>query len=412
MKSKEKDSKSPDKSLKPIKKNGKVEKKKKKENFEVHIPRIIVRNLNFKVNEDQLKKAFEKSSIAISNVSIVKKGQLILVVFRNKKKQLFIHLDEQSKGFGFITFDKLEDAQKAIQTMNGQKIFGRPMALDWSLPKNVYEKMQKKESSASIQNDSYGIQSNIQQEQKENKQEDEDEEENIIEDEQEDSIEDEEETSKTRTNESSRDVREHRTLFVRNVPFDATEDDLKNIFSSNGQHSIPSCRLVIDPISKHPRGSAFIQFASSDEAQNCLNLSYTLHGQELQLDMALGRDELVKAKELRDKKKENTIKHDQRNLSLANYGVILNLNELDGNETDLKKRQNLEDIKKQKLKDPLYFISPTRLTMHNLPKNIDDDKLRKIIIDTLKKDKIPMKDIILKECRVMKTNKDAKKSLG
>ncbi|CAF3319616.1 unnamed protein product [Rotaria sp. Silwood2] len=393
MKSKEKDSKSPDKSLKPIKKNGKVEKKKKKENFEVHIPRIIVRNLNFKVNEDQLKKAFEKSSIAISNVSIVKK-------------------DEQSKGFGFITFDKLEDAQKAIQTMNGQKIFGRPMALDWSLPKNVYEKMQKKESSASIQNDSYGIQSNIQQEQKENKQEDEDEEENIIEDEQEDSIEDEEETSKTRTNESSRDVREHRTLFVRNVPFDATEDDLKNIFSSNGQHSIPSCRLVIDPISKHPRGSAFIQFASSDEAQNCLNLSYTLHGQELQLDMALGRDELVKAKELRDKKKENTIKHDQRNLSLANYGVILNLNELDGNETDLKKRQNLEDIKKQKLKDPLYFISPTRLTMHNLPKNIDDDKLRKIIIDTLKKDKIPMKDIILKECRVMKTNKDAKKSLG
>ncbi|CAF1164202.1 unnamed protein product [Rotaria sp. Silwood1] len=387
MKKKENDSKTSDKSLKQIKKNGKIEKKKKKDNFEVHIPRIIVRNLSFKVNEDQLKKAFEKSNAAISNVSIVKK-------------------DGQSKGFGFITFDKLEDAQKAIQTMNGQKVLGRPIALDWSLPKNVYEKMQEK---TSIQNDSYGIQSNInasdiKQEQTEIKQE--------VEDEQEESIEDEEEISKTRTNESSRDIREHRTLFVRNVPFDATEDDLKNIFSSNGQYSIQSCRLVIDPISKHPRGSAFIQFTSSNDAEKCLNLFYTYHGQELQVDMALGRNQLVKAKELRDKKKENIKKHDQRNLSLANYGVILNLNELDGNENDLKKRQNLEDIKKQKLKNSLYFISSTRLTIHNLPKNIDDDKLRKIIIDILKKNNISMKDIIINECRVMKTNKDAKKSLG
>ncbi len=35
------------------------------------------------------------------------------------------NLDGVSKGFGFVTFDKLEDAQKAIQTMNGQKILGK-----------------------------------------------------------------------------------------------------------------------------------------------------------------------------------------------------------------------------------------------------------------------------------------------
>ncbi|CAF4293344.1 unnamed protein product, partial [Adineta steineri] len=121
---------------------------------------------------------------------------------------------------------------------------------------------------------------------------------------------------------------------------------------------------------------------------------------------------LVKAKEISDKKNENNKKNDQRNLSLANYGVILNLDELDGNENDLRKRQNLEDVKKQKLKDPLFFISPTRLTIHNLPPNIDDEQLRKLIVETLKKDKIPMKDIILNECRVMKKNKDSKKALG
>jgi len=216
----------------------------------------------------------------------------------------------------------------------------------------------------------------------------------------------------TRTEESSRDVREHRTLFVRNVPFDATEEDLINILSSNGQRRIISCHLVIDRISKHPRGTAFVQFALSNDAEECLNLSFTCQGQELQVDMALGRNELVKAKEIRDKKNETNKKNDQRNLSLANYGVILNLSELDGNENDLRKRQKLEDDKKQKLKDLSYFISPTRLTIHNLPTNIDDDKLRKIIIQTLKDDNIPMKDIVINECRVMKNNKDAKKSLG
>ena len=69
-------------------------------------------------------------------------------------------------------------------------------------------------------------------------------------------------------------------------------------------------------------------------------------------------------------------------------------------------------MKKQKLKNPFHFISPTRLTIHNLPTNIDDDKLRKVIIQTLKDNNVPMKDIILNECRVMKKNKEGKKSLG
>ncbi len=40
-------------------------------------------------------------------------------------KIIIVDLDGQSKGFGFITFEKLEDAQKAIQTMNGKKILGK-----------------------------------------------------------------------------------------------------------------------------------------------------------------------------------------------------------------------------------------------------------------------------------------------
>jgi hypothetical protein len=54
MKVKEKNSNSTDELPKQVKTNGTIEKKKKKkkkENFEVRIPRIIVRNLDFKVNQ-------------------------------------------------------------------------------------------------------------------------------------------------------------------------------------------------------------------------------------------------------------------------------------------------------------------------------------------------------------------------
>jgi hypothetical protein len=54
MKTKEENSNSTEKLPKQVKSNGTIEKKKKKQkkdNFEVHIPRIIVRNLDFKVNK-------------------------------------------------------------------------------------------------------------------------------------------------------------------------------------------------------------------------------------------------------------------------------------------------------------------------------------------------------------------------
>ena len=168
----------------------------------------------------------------------------------------------------------------------------------------------------------------------------------------------------------------------------------------------------MDRISRHPRGSAFVQFALSTDAEDCLKQSFTLRGQDLQMDMALSRTELTKAKDLRDQTKDDYKKHDQRNLALAKHGVILNLAELDGNEGDLRKRQQLEDAKKAKLNNPIYFVSPTRLTIHNLPPNVDDKKLRSIILNALKKNGVALKDVTINECRLMKSNKDSKKSLG
>jgi RNA recognition motif-containing protein len=63
---------------------------------------------------------------------------------------------------------------------------------------------------------------------------------------------------------------------------------------------------------------------------------------------------------------------------LAKEGVIYpNSHESLGiTKSDMQKRQNLEQQKMQKLKLLHYFVSPTRLTVHNIPKNVSDDELK------------------------------------
>ena len=50
--------------------------------------------------------------------------------------------DGKLKGFGFITFDKLNDAKKAIDELNSrkEKFMGTKVACDWCLPKNLFIK--------------------------------------------------------------------------------------------------------------------------------------------------------------------------------------------------------------------------------------------------------------------------------
>lgn len=262
-----------------------------------------------------------------------------------------------------------------------------------------------------MSSESYGFQSKNFPKEVEEPKEPEEEPEEEDDEEDEDEEEEEESGAKARPEASSRDVREHRTLFVRNIPFDATQNELKELIETKGEFRVKSCLLVIDRISKHPRGTAFVQFETSEEAAECLKQPLRLRGQDLQMDLALSRNELAQAKTLRDEKKDDYKKHDQRNLALAKIGVILSLDELDGNEQDLRKRQQLEDAKKNKLKNPMHFVSTTRLTMHNLPTNVDDAQLRTILLNAFKREKIPLKEVTINECRVMKPNKEAKKSL-
>lgn len=49
--------------------------------------------------------------------------------------------DGKSKGFGFVQFKHLQDAQRAITGVNGRKILGRVVAVDWALGKTEYDRL-------------------------------------------------------------------------------------------------------------------------------------------------------------------------------------------------------------------------------------------------------------------------------
>jgi nucleolin len=79
------------------------------------------------------------------------------------------------------------------------------------------------------------------------------------------------------------------TLFVGNLPFSASEDALRDMFSEQG--SILGIRLPTDPESGRPKGFGYIQFSSVEEAKaahGALN-GEELEGRSLRLDFSTPR---------------------------------------------------------------------------------------------------------------------------
>eukprot|EP00494_Astrolonche_serrata_P031159 UN31428 len=88
--------------------------------------RLIIRNLSFQCNEKHVEKAFKKYG-NVKEVSLPKNE------------------DGRMKGFGFVQFDNVISAKKAMHELNGSRIIGREIAIDWALGKKNFQKRHKKE---------------------------------------------------------------------------------------------------------------------------------------------------------------------------------------------------------------------------------------------------------------------------
>jgi RNA recognition motif-containing protein len=82
---------------------------------------IYVGNLDFKVNEDDLKSIFEDYGTVSSSKIIVDK------------------YNGRSKGFGFVIMDNADESNKAIRELNGSTLENREIVVNEARPsKNNY----------------------------------------------------------------------------------------------------------------------------------------------------------------------------------------------------------------------------------------------------------------------------------
>ena len=80
-------------------------------------------------------------------------------------------------------------------------------------------------------------------------------------------------------------------LFVGNLSFNTTENDLQDAFAAHG--TVSETNLMMDRVSGRPRGFAFVTMASAEEAQKAIDAlnGSQLDGRTLTVNVAKPREE-------------------------------------------------------------------------------------------------------------------------
>lgn len=383
--------------------------------------RLIVRNLPFQCSESDLTKIFSEYG-ELSEVVIPKKG------------------NGKVPGFAFVQFNDVGAAAEAVDKVNMLEVTGRKIAVDWALPKQQYMSLLQKRGTGHSTDSSESEKKDAASESDEGERES-----SVGDDDgsdKEGSISDgnnsnagsddsdldsdnsdinydsasEERSGQTKSKNErlkvSNDVGEGKTVFVRNLSYDAEEADIEDIFKQFGK--IVYVRVCVDPLTEHPKGTAFVKFATVEAAEECLQKNNTtdssliLNHRKLLITKAINREEASKFT-LKEKEPK-----DNRNLHLAREGLIrMGTQAATGTpKPDLLKRQQLEITKRQKLKNLNIFISPVRLCVRNLPKSVDDKSLKEIFAKV-----VESKNMRIVKARVMRDRKQVNskgiaKSLG
>ncbi|KHN97664.1 RNA recognition motif containing protein [Metarhizium album ARSEF 1941] len=366
-------------------------------------PKLIVRNLPWTI----------KTSEQLSNI------------FRSYGKVKFADLPQSKgklRGFGFITIRGKKNAEKALESVNGKEIDGRTLAVDWAVDKETWEQQQNLEaeygasshenfhadektlsgSVASHDDDDNGtlaepgknteLNADLENFMKNHMQNMEDEDEDGGED---DSVDnDKPSVEKKGTDNSS-------TVFIRNLPFTTTDEQLKEFFSHFG--AVRYARVVIDKSTEKPAGTGFVCFVKQSDAKRCIKEAprpsasaarskpsllldekadpsgkYTLEGRLLQVAQAVNKAE---AANLADNSLAKRREKDKRRLYLLSEGAIGRGSPLFGllSPSEIQMRQaSAAQRKKLVQSNPSLHLSLTRLALRNIPRNIGSKELKEL----------------------------------
>ncbi|KAL0581815.1 RNA recognition motif-containing protein [Marasmius crinis-equi] len=209
------------------------------------------------------------------------------------------------------------------------------------------------------------------------------------------------------------------TLFVRNVPFTATEDDLRTLFRAFGP--LRYARITIDPETGRSRGTGFACFWNKEDADKAIEQSellktetvgstsretiknpftmpsiltpdpssslarsLVLQGRTLDVVRAVTRTEAGKLREEGEKRRQ---KADKRNMYLLREGVILPNTPAAENlaPADSERRTASFNARKNLLKaNPSLYISKTRLSIRQIPLFVTEHMLKRLSLHAVK----------------------------
>ncbi|CCH46876.1 Nucleolar protein 4 [Wickerhamomyces ciferrii] len=366
--------------------------KPEKEAIEKRRARLIIRNLPWSVRDPaELKKIFQKYGAVTDAIIPRKKGG-------------------KMSGFGFVTMKKNSSAENAIKGSQGLKIADREVAVDYAIEKSKWEAYKQDNEDEEESDEEESEDEDEDDESKDEDDEDEGEETTNIEDEDSEDADvaeeedddsdvdldsdeeiDEEEEEKEEKPREQKNRQDQFSIFVRNLPYDADEDTLKEHFEQFGpvRYALP----VIDKETGLAKGTAFVAFRKEDAYTKCLSEApdasstsilisddvspaYVYQGRILSITPTVSRESASFLTEKNAQKRSENFgkapgEKDRRNLYLLNEGRITTSSKLASAITpiDLELREKSYKLRVQQLnKNPSLHLSLTRLAIRNLPR--------------------------------------------
>jgi nucleolar protein 4 len=373
---------------------------------EAQTPKLIIRNLpwSIKTPEDLTK------------------------LFRGFGKVNFVNLPKKPngelKGFGFVSLRGKPNAEKALRELNGKEIDDRPVAVDWAVDRDIWQKLQQAETGQDAKPGVEDQDEDMNDAESSVVSEDEDDEEDGSEDEDDEDLDDsntdyedisdeDEEGGVELEQEDNRPKREEYTIFIRNLPFTVDDESLKGHFEQFG--GVRFARVVVDRETERPKGTGFASFYTEEDMIDCLKGvprvrlekkdlnkkdgsvitvthsvledeqadptgKYTIDGRILQISRAVDKNEATRltaegaaTRFSRDK--------DKRRLYLLNEGTIASNAPLYQrlSPSEIKMREESATMRRKQIQEnPSLHISLTRLSIRNIPRSITSKDLKQL----------------------------------
>jgi hypothetical protein len=175
-----------------------------------------------------------------------------------------------------------------------------------------------------------------------------------------------------------------RTIFLQNINFSASENDLFNFFKRFG--AIIYAKIC--KVNNTSKGTGFIMFSKIEDCNSVLEMyekSIISQGEINPFEFQGKFLKIYKAYDKNDSSQKPLKKEDRRNRENLLFGLYNHFNG-DLNEMDKEKREYLMSVKKENFtKNPNYYTSKTRLTIRNFSKNINEEQIREIVLNITKK---------------------------